>query len=178
MFVWKDYLWLAIFVSWGSHVVNFEIPVFLCLINLEEEILSCNDLIVGLSSKGLTWYLTFELKKTYLFINDFIYFFLDWSLMSTLSWWCIKLSIRARCILCRFERFEIRCLWLIFLCLQLCILRREIPQRHEICRTLNISLRSKLAWECSHRIQGRRAPKKLQHLRSAVVDHIGWNINK
>ena len=54
MFVWKDYLWLAIFVSWGSHIVNFEIPVFLGLINLEEEILSCNDLIVGLSSKSLT----------------------------------------------------------------------------------------------------------------------------
>ena len=54
MLVWKDYLWLTIFVSWGGHVVNFEIPVFLGLINLEEEILSCNDLIVSLSSKGLT----------------------------------------------------------------------------------------------------------------------------
>ena len=53
VFVWKDYLWLAIFVSWGSHIVNFEIPVFLGLINLEEEILSCNDLIIGLSSKSL-----------------------------------------------------------------------------------------------------------------------------
>ena len=52
--VWKDYLWLAIFVSWSSHIVNFEIPVFLGLIDLEEEILSCDDLIVGLSSKSLT----------------------------------------------------------------------------------------------------------------------------
>ena len=52
MLVWKDYLWLTIFVSWGGHVVNFEIPVFLSLINLEEEILSCNDFIVGLSSKS------------------------------------------------------------------------------------------------------------------------------
>lgn len=178
MFVWKDHLWLAIFVSWGSHIVNFEIPVFLGLINLEEKVLSGYDFIVGLSSKSLAWYLTLELKKTHLFINDFIYFFLDWSLMSTLSRWSIKLSIRTRCILCRFERFEICCLWLIFLCLQLLILRGEIPQWHEICRTLGISLRCKLAWECSHRIQGRRAPKKLQHLRSAVVDHIGWNINK
>ena len=178
MFVWKDYLWLAIFVSRGTHIINFEIPVFLGLINLEEEILSRNDLIVGLSSKSLTWHLIFELKETNLFINNFIYFFLDWSLMSTLSRWCIKFSIRTRCILCRFERFEICCLWLIFLCLQLLILRREIPQWHEICRTLGISLRCKLAWEFSHRIQGRRAPKKLQHLRSAVVDHIGWYINK
>ena len=54
MFVWKDYLWLAIFVSRGTHIINFEIPVFLGLINLEEEILSRNDLIVGLSSKSLT----------------------------------------------------------------------------------------------------------------------------
>ena len=50
MFVWKDYLWLAIFVSGGTHIINLEIPVFLGLINLEEEILSRNDLIVSLSS--------------------------------------------------------------------------------------------------------------------------------
>ena len=77
VFVWKDHLWLSIFVSWGSHIVDFEIPVFLSLINLEEEILSSNDFIVGFSSKSLTRHLTFELKKTNLFINDFIYFFLD-----------------------------------------------------------------------------------------------------
>ena len=53
MFVWKDHLWLSIFVSWGSHIVNFEIPVFLGLINLEEKVLSGYDFIVGLSSKSL-----------------------------------------------------------------------------------------------------------------------------
>jgi len=45
--VGQDARWLAELVSWGLHVVQFQVLCFLLLIDLEEEVLLGDDLFVS-----------------------------------------------------------------------------------------------------------------------------------
>jgi hypothetical protein len=46
-FVRENHIWVTMLVSWSFHVKELQVPLFLLLINLEEEVFPCDDLVVG-----------------------------------------------------------------------------------------------------------------------------------
>jgi len=51
MLVWDDVLRFSVFISWCFYVMNCEVSVSLCLINLKEKVFSSDNLIISFSSK-------------------------------------------------------------------------------------------------------------------------------
>ena len=70
MLMWKNHTWFAELVAWSSVIVNLQISSLLVLINLEEEVLLCDDFLVCLCSKLLLAHLVFELDKVDLLLNN------------------------------------------------------------------------------------------------------------
>lgn len=60
MLMRQDHIWMAMLIAWGCHVEQLQIPVFLLLVDLEEEVFLRDYLVVGLSSKSFSRDLVLE----------------------------------------------------------------------------------------------------------------------
>jgi hypothetical protein len=78
-FVWKDDVWMSVFISWGFKVVNLDISIHLVFIVAEVIVaLSCN-LSIGVLSKTSCLFLRncfFKASKCDFFCNEFVNSFL------------------------------------------------------------------------------------------------------
>jgi len=70
--MWEDILGFAVLVAWGLHVPHLQIAGLFLLVDLEKEVLLCDNFFIGLLSKFFSSNLIFEFNQTYLLLNNHV----------------------------------------------------------------------------------------------------------